>query len=116
MSVLTGAAKLWYKHAYQLKRVGGFYDQATGHYVRLPPEYSWHKGNFMAASQAQIERLPEGSRTDGAVTLYTGTELRTAESPNQVADRVMFEGTEYEVTSGQRWASHNWYILTKAGQ
>jgi hypothetical protein len=114
MSQLAGAARRWYKHRYQLKRTAGFYD--SGQYVRLPPTTSFHSGNFMAPSQKQIERLPVGSRADGAQTLYTDVALRTAESPNQLADRVLFNGTEYEVSSGEQWASHNWYIVTKVGQ
>lgn len=116
MSVLAGAARMFYRHSFQLKRMAGFYDQATGHYVKLDPAFSWHRGNFMPASQVQIQRLPEGSRADGSQSLYTAAELITAESPNQIADRVMFNGVEYEVTAGERWASHNWYIVTKVGQ
>jgi hypothetical protein len=106
---------MFYKHDYQRKRAAtGFYSR--GHYIKGEPAYSWHRGNFMAPEQWQIQRLPEGSRIDGAVTLYTAAELVTAGSPNQTADRILFKGTEYEVSAGERWTSHNWYILTKAGQ
>lgn len=114
MSVLGGAARMFYRHSFQVKRTAGFYDK--GHYVKLDPAFFWAKGNFMAPSQKQIQRLPEGSRADGSQALYTAAELITAESPNQPADRVLFNGIEYEVTSGERWASHNWYIVTKVGQ
>jgi hypothetical protein len=107
---------MFYRHSYQRLRAEGYYDQDTGHYVRLTPETSWHRGNFMPAGQKQIERLPEGTRADGAQTLYTDADLRTGEAPNQVADRVMYNGTEYAVSATSGWASHNWYVMTKVGQ
>lgn len=114
MSLLKSAARFWYRHRFQRKRAKGFYDR--GVYVRVKPEYSWHSGNFMPVGQSQVERLPEGARSDSTLTLYTDAELVTAEAPNQVADRVLFDGVEYEASSGQKWLSHNWYIVTKVGQ
>lgn len=114
MSLLSTAAALWYVHPFQLKRSSGFYDR--GVYVRCEAKLSWHKGNFMPLGQAQVERLPEGARSEGAVTLYTDVALITADAPNQVADRVLRDGREYEVSSGQQWASHKWYVLTEVGQ
>jgi hypothetical protein len=114
MSVLAGAARMFYRHRFQLKRTTGFYDR--GHYVRLPPTYGWHKGNLMAPSREQTQRLPEGTRIDGALTLYTDVFLQTTKSPNEIADRIIWGNVEYEVTDGERWASHKWYILTKVEQ
>lgn len=114
MSQLAGAARTWYRHCYQAKRTAGFYDK--GVYVRLTPDLTCHRGNFQPAGQKDIQRLPEGSRADGAQTLYTDVEHQTAEAPNQVADRIIYNGTEYEVSTADYWSSHNRYVLTKVGQ
>jgi hypothetical protein len=76
----------------------------------------WGRGNIQPASQKDTQRLPEGSRTDGVQTLFTDLQLRTVDSPNTVADRVMFNGTEYEVSTGEYWPSHNKFTLTKVKQ
>lgn len=114
MSQLAAAARTHYRHCYQCKRAQGFYDR--GVYVRLTPDLTCHRGNFQPAAQKDIQRLPEGSRADGAVTLYSDVEHKTAEAPNQVADRILYNGTEYEVSTAEYWSSHNRYILTKVGQ
>lgn len=108
------AAAIWYVHCFQLIRTEGFYDR--GVYQRINTEVSSHKGNVQPAQQADIDRLPEGSRTDGAVTLFTDLALRTSESPNAIADRIMYQGVEYEVSGVERWPSHSRYTLTKVGQ
>ena len=110
----TQAAKVWYNKAFQLKRTSGFYDR--GVYQRRGTELSWHKGNFQPSGQRDIERLPEGSRADGSVVLFTCVSMRTAEAGQGVADRVLFKGTEYEVSTVEAWPSHYRYVLTKVGQ
>lgn len=114
MSQLRSAAGRWYKHCYQAVRPGGHYDR--GVYLRIDDDTTCHRGNFQPAAQKDIQRLPEGSRADGAVTLYTHTTHQTTESPNQVADRITYNGIEYEVSTGEQWQSHNRYVLTKVGQ
>lgn len=114
MSVLTGVAAMFYRHSFKVERSSGFYND--GRYDRSDPETHYAKGNFMAASARQLMRLPEGYRADGVQTLYTAFELRTAESPNQPADRVIFNGIAYQVTTSSGWTSHRWYLLAKVGQ
>lgn len=111
---LQAAASSWYTQCFQVKRVDGFYDQ--GVYQRLTPQLSWAKGNIQPASQLDVERLPEGARADGALTVFTDADLRTTEAPNQVADRVFVQGVEYEISTVERWPAYNRYTLTKVGQ
>ena len=99
---------------FQLKRTNGFYER--GIYRRIDSETTWESGDVQPASQAAIERLPEGSRTDGAITVFTHARMRTAASPNDVADRILYQGVEYEVSGEQIWPSDNVYTCTKVGQ
>jgi hypothetical protein len=111
---LAGAASTWYRDCFQLKRSNGFYEK--GVYRRINSELSNHRGNIQPASKAQVERLPEGMRADGAISIFTDLVMRTADPPNQVADRVMVKGIEYEVGDVERWASYNEYVCAKVGQ
>lgn len=115
MNALQHAAASWYRHCFQLVRSHGFYDRGV-YRKASTPDISWQRGNIQPASQGDIERLPEGTRSDGAVTVFTGAFMRTAAAPNQVADRIMFKGVEYEVSQVEYWASHNRYVCTKVGQ
>ena len=111
---LAEAASVFRDGCFQLIRTTGFYER--GVYKRLDPVISWHKGDFQPASQADVERLPEGSRSNGAIVLFTDLELRPAEAPNAVADRIAYKGVQYEVSGAENWRSHNRYTLTKVGQ
>lgn len=114
MSQLTQAAARWYVHCFQVLRTEGFYDR--GIYRKVKSETFFCKGNLQPASQAQVDRLPEGARRDGALTMYTKAQLRTADSPNTVADRVLYNGVEYEISGFEHWTSHSEYTLTKVAQ
>jgi hypothetical protein len=115
MSQLRDALTTRHVHCFQVKRAKGFYDK--GVYRRLgEPELIWARGDIQPASQEQVERLPEGARADGAITIFTLTHLRTSESPNSVADKVLYQGVEYEVSQAERWPSHHAYTCTKVGQ
>ena len=111
---LAGAAQIWYVHCYQAKRTEGFYER--GIYQRNSSALSWHQGNIQPASKAQIERLPEGGRADGAITIYTQSTHRTAAAPNDLADRVLYQGVEYEISAVEHWPAYNEYLCTKVGQ
>lgn len=113
-NALANAAAGWYRHCFQLVRAEGFYQR--GVYKRLAPRLSWQRGNIQPASQRDIERLPEGTRADGAIKVFSGVFMRTAEAPNQLADRIMYKGTEYEIGSASYWESHNVYVCAKVGQ
>ena len=111
---LRAAAETWYVHCFQRVRTNGFYER--GIYRRINSEVTSHRGNVQPATGKDIARLAEGSRADGALTVFCDVEMRTAESPNQVADRVLYNGTEYEVSNVERWHVYSRYTLTKVGQ
>ena len=114
MGPLKAAAGIFHDCPFQLIHTSGFYDR--GVYKRQGTTITWHKGDFQPAGERDIQRLPEGSRADGAMVLFTCLELQTAESPNAVADRVVYKGALYEVSGLNDWQSHNRYTLTKVGQ
>lgn len=102
-------------HCFIRIRPKGFY--SSGVFVPTTPEESFCRGNIQPASQEDIERLPEGARSDGAVTVFTLADLKTAEvSPTKVADRIRHDDTLYEVSSVSHWPSNNRVVCTKVGQ
>ena len=111
---LRQANQTWHQTSFQLIRANGFFER--GVYRRIDSQITWHKGNIQPASQRAIERLPEGTRSDGAIVLFTDVALRTAESSDYPADRIVCLGTEYEVSQSDGWSSHRRYTCTKVGQ
>ena len=56
----------------------------------------------------EVEKLPEGERTRRYVKGYTTTRLYTTkESESQKADRVAYDGTNFEVQAAERWIDGN---------
>lgn len=51
-----------------------------------------------------VRRLPEGKRNREAMTLWTKTELKTAQAA-QLCDLIVIDGGTFEVESVQRWAA-----------
>ena len=114
MTPLKQAAARFYVHCFEVLRSEGFFDR--GIFKKLPAAPFFCKGNIQPASQATVERLPEGARRDGALTLFTDLQLRTADSPDTVADRIAYQGTVYEISGFEHWSSHSEYVLTKVSQ
>ena len=95
----------------------------------LPGEYVdgvWVEGRmldlfFTASVQPttpkQMQSLPEGRRNVASFSLYTNTELRTAEQHSHQADIVVLDDGEYEVSAVERWNNgiipHFVLIVTK---
>lgn len=92
----------------------GVYDR--GRYSRTDAEPKQLFGNIQPAPRSTIERLPEGTRRDGAVVFFTLGTLNLASSPDGVSDLVRFDGTEYEVAAEEKWRNHRRYTLTRHGQ
>lgn len=62
-----------------------------------------------------VSRLPEGKRNREAMTLFTVTELKTAQDGNE-PDLIVVDGGIFEVESVERWANAgNFYevVLTR---
>ena len=66
------------------------------------------------ASGRQMDRLPEGLREREGMTLWTTTDLRTAQVASGIeADLVSIDGSTFEVVAIDRWASlGNYYRAT----
>lgn len=114
MSQLQAVTEIWYRDCFQIIRTEGYYDR--GVYKKTGSKPMPGRGNIQPASQKDTERLAEGSRTDGAVSLFTSLVLRPVDSPNTVADRIMFKGIEYEVSTAEYWPAFNKYVCTKVAQ
>lgn len=65
----------------------------------------------------QLQLLPEGQRSEGAVVVYSVERLCTAAiSKVKVADLVTYEGVDYEVQTFQDWmelGGYYFYIATR---
>jgi hypothetical protein len=63
-------------------------------------------GSFQPLKQSEQRLLPEGTRADGAAKIFTSTKLRTVEaSESKKADRLWYDGVEYEVVVVDNWSS-----------
>lgn len=55
-------------------------------------------------SQAELLLLPEAARTRGSVKIYTEDSIRTADESTQTpADRIVWDGEEWEVHVVDTW-------------
>ncbi len=60
--------------------------------------------SIQPATSQDLLRLPEGERTSVRIVVYTAAELRTAVAPGgPPADRISYQGDEYEVEKSDRW-------------
>lgn len=102
-------------HCFIRIRAQGYY--SNGVWRGTTPEESFCKGNVQPASQADIERLPQGARADGAVTVFTTADLVTTEGgQNEIADKIRHDGTLYEVSRVTHWPDFNRAVCAKVGQ
>lgn len=100
----------------------GFYDH--GRYVQESGDPILARGNVQPSTPDDLKRLPEGSRVDGAITIWGAfrvddgceLELENGGAPNAVADRLLYQGTMYEVAAIEHWARHRRYICSRAEQ
>jgi hypothetical protein len=80
------------------------------------------RGGIQPASPEDLQRVPEGQRDNAAIVIYpVDCELRTAEPPDQRADRVTpksgdYCGIKFEIQSLEAWPNHRKYIATRLGQ
>jgi hypothetical protein len=87
---------------YQVNRSTGATTYLDG--VRVPP--STTASTILAlvtpTSGRQLERLPEGLRSNETITIYTKTQLQTV-APTAEPDVVIYNGASYQVESVERW-------------
>lgn len=57
-------------------------------------------------NQSELQRLPEGLRTQGSVKCYTSTELKTVVTSDcDIPDRFDYQGVTYQVQSIENWSN-----------
>ena len=80
------------------------------------------KGSFQPATAKDLQRVPEGQRTDNVVAIFTDFELLTGDAPDTQADRVInrgngvYSGVEFEIQSVKEWPTYRKYLAIKVGQ
>lgn len=60
-------------------------------------------------SGRDLLRLPEGLRTSELIAIWTATALQTASPQGAPADRIAYNGTNYEVQQVEYWAENGGY-------
>lgn len=101
----------------------GFYAD-TGYYVTDDATPIAARGNVQPSTPDDLKRLPEGSRVDGAITIWGAfrvsdgcrLELSNGGAPNSSPDRIIWNGIVYEVAAVEHWARHRRYICSRAQQ
>lgn len=79
------------------------------------------RGSFQPATAKDLQRLPEGQRTNAVVAIFTDCELLTGDVPNTRADHVIsrgkvYNGVRFEIQTHAPWPTHNKYLAIKVGQ
>lgn len=74
------------------------------------------QASVQPSSDQDMQRLPEGRRITGAVTLYTNDTLKLALGDQQ-ADRIALASGTYEVEVSENWGNglipHNKYVCAR---
>jgi hypothetical protein len=79
------------------------------------------RGSFQPATAKDLQRLPEGQRTNAVIAIFTDCELLTGDAPNTRPDHVIsrgrvYNGVRFEIQSVEPWPVHNKYLAIKVGQ
>jgi len=100
-----------------IRREPGEY--VEGRYCETKPTTFEAFGCVQPTTPREIELLPEGTRADGAVTIWIDCDLKIGGQRDKEPDRILFRGVEYEARSEADWFHHGAfrrYVCTKAGQ
>ena len=82
----------------------GTRDSDTGRWQEATPTTETFVGSFQPVSGREREALPAGVRTSDALTVYTETDLQTADQhAGTQADEVEYDGKRYRVEEVERW-------------
>ncbi len=92
-----------------------------GRWITGKPERFDIRANVQPAPPDTIQRLPEGSRRDGARVIFprAGSRvMRTAEAGDggHSADLVTIDGERFEIATVEPWRQHKRYVATRFGQ
>lgn len=107
-----------FSHCFTVIRRGGG-EYVEGRWVEGEPRRFETTGSIQPATTEEIQALPEGTRADGAQTIWTTCDLKIGGLRDQEPDHVLFKGIEYEVRAEADWQHHGAfrrYVAIKAGQ
>jgi hypothetical protein len=91
----------------------------NGRHVRAEATTFNAEGAIQNSDADTIAMLPEGVRKDASITIWTTTQLRTAEDDVAEADRVTARGVVWEVHQVKTWEREgNFFraVCVKVGQ
>ena len=116
---LGGTTKRFARTCVDAIRDAGYFDK--GRWIDAPPITFDFKAGVQPAPPEMIQRLPEGSRAEGAKVIFpepSAPALRTAKSGDigHNADRLTIDGQQYEVALVEPWRQHTRYGVTRFGQ
>jgi len=79
------------------------------------------RGSFQPATPEDLQKIPEGRRTDLTVAIWTDAELIVGDPPDIKPDLVVpcgtvYNGIQFEIESGEDWPRHRKYLAIKTGQ
>ncbi len=117
---LGGTLRRFAKTCVSIERRSGHYDR--GIWIENATAETFEiKASVQPAPPDTIQRLPEGSRKDGAKVIFPGPgfpSLRTAAAGDdgQNADLATIDGQQYEIAMVEPWRQHTRYVATRFGQ
>lgn len=122
MSLIGNTVNRFANEEITARRFDGFWD--SGRFEKRETEAFSFPANVQPARPADLERLPENYRQQGAfwiwpktaVTLRTGSASKSGNEPGVVADEVTIGGVVYEVGAVDRWRQHTRYLVARATQ
>lgn len=99
----------------------GYFDQITGLRVEGAESQFEILASIQPTTPEVMELFPEGDRVKESFTLYTDTELKTADVDNETpADFVFIEGEKYIVVKVSKWQNkildHYKVVIIKEGR
>lgn len=119
---IGGTVGRFAKQSVTVKRYEGFY--SSGRWKKREVEAFVIKAGVQPASPADLQRMPENYRKQGAfrifpktsVTLRTGSASTSQDDPGVMADEVVIKGVVYEVAAVMDWPRHASYLAARHQQ
>ena len=119
---IGGTVGRFAKQSVSVKRFDGFY--SSGRWKKREVEAFVIKAGVQPARPADLERLPETYRRQGAFWIYpktsvalrTGSASKSQDDPGVMADEVTIDGVAYEIGAVEKWSRHTRYLAARHQQ
>lgn len=90
------------------RRVGSY---VAGDFGPTATETLTLRGVVHPATGADMKKLPEGERVEGAIRVYTLERVRlSSRASGDLADRILHNGVEYEAATVEDWSTFGYYL------